>query len=140
MAGLGNWAAVAEHVGTKGQESCRQHYYDIYIDSPAFPEPVPAPSMAFIDKLQVGALGSPPVDGYSGVLLPLKLLQISQLQPSCSNLDVATSPAGWQGQAKGAHWGCPAGSRPSARGSASCFSGRGLCGPVRRGICHGSTS
>lgn len=62
MAGLGNWAAVAEHVGTKGQDSCRQHYYDIYINSPAFPEPVPAPSMAFIDKLQVGALGSPPVD------------------------------------------------------------------------------
>ncbi len=53
MAGLGNWAAVAEHVGTKSQETCKQHYYDIYISSPAFPEPMPAPSMASIDKLQV---------------------------------------------------------------------------------------
>lgn len=53
MAGLGNWAAVAEHVGTKNQEACKQHYYGIYINSPAFPEPVPAPSMASIDKLQV---------------------------------------------------------------------------------------
>lgn len=57
MAGLGNWAAVAEHVGTKGQDACRQHYYGIYINSPAFPEPLSAPSMASIDKLQVGALG-----------------------------------------------------------------------------------
>ena len=56
MAGLGNWAAVAEHVGTKGQDACQQHYYEIYINSPAFPEPLPAPSMASIDKLQVGAL------------------------------------------------------------------------------------
>ena len=53
MAGLGNWAAVAEHVGTKGQDACRQHYYDIYINCQSFPEPMPAPSMASIDKLQV---------------------------------------------------------------------------------------
>ena len=53
MAGLGNWAAVAEHVGTKSQDACRQHYYGIYIDSPAFPEPMPAASMASVDKLQV---------------------------------------------------------------------------------------
>lgn len=71
MAGLGNWAAVAEHVGTKGQDSCRQHYYDTYINSPAFPEPVPAPSMAFIDKLQVSALGSRLFMISAGMLLPL---------------------------------------------------------------------
>ena len=53
MAGLGNWSAVAEHVGTKGQDACRQHYYDIYINCQSFPEPMPAPSMASIDKLQV---------------------------------------------------------------------------------------
>ena len=53
MAGLGNWAAVAEHVGTKGQDACRQHYYDIYINCQSFPEPMPAASMASIDKLQV---------------------------------------------------------------------------------------
>ena len=53
MGGLGNWAAVAEHVGTKGQDACRQHYYDIYINCLSFPEPMPAPSMASIDKLQV---------------------------------------------------------------------------------------
>ena len=62
MAGLGNWTAVAEHVGTKSQQACKQHYYDIYINSPAFPEPMPAPSMASIDKLQVCHLIQPKHD------------------------------------------------------------------------------
>jgi hypothetical protein len=53
MFGLGNWTAVAEHVGTKGQEGCRDHYYSVYIDSPAFPEPAPLPSMANVNQLQV---------------------------------------------------------------------------------------
>ena len=59
MAGLGNWASVAEHVGTKSQEACKQHYYNVYINSPAFPEPMPAPSMALIDRLQVSHLMQP---------------------------------------------------------------------------------
>lgn len=50
----------------------------------------------------------------TGVLPPLQLLQFSELQLSCSNPDVAMPSAGWQGQAEGAHWGCPAGSQPSA--------------------------
>lgn len=53
MFGFGNWAAVAEHVGTKGQQDCRSHYYSVYIDSPAFPEPAPLPSMANVNQLQV---------------------------------------------------------------------------------------
>lgn len=53
MFGLGNWAAVAEHVGTKGAVDCQQHYTSVYINSPAFPEPMPLASMANINQLQV---------------------------------------------------------------------------------------
>ena len=53
MFGLGNWAAVAEHVGTKDAHDCQQHYNSVYINSPAFPEPMPLASMANINQLQV---------------------------------------------------------------------------------------
>ncbi|KAL4320948.1 hypothetical protein HN51_065118 [Arachis hypogaea] len=39
MYGLGNWAEVAEHVGTKNKESCIEHYRNIYLNSPFFPLP-----------------------------------------------------------------------------------------------------
>ncbi|EIE22880.1 hypothetical protein COCSUDRAFT_1634, partial [Coccomyxa subellipsoidea C-169] len=52
MFGLGNWAAVAEHVGTKGAADCQQHYTSVYINSPAFPEPTPLASMANVNQLQ----------------------------------------------------------------------------------------
>ncbi|KAJ7946422.1 Transcriptional adapter [Quillaja saponaria] len=39
MYGLGNWAEVAEHVGTKTKEHCIDHYTDIYLSSPYFPLP-----------------------------------------------------------------------------------------------------
>ena len=53
MFGLGNWAAIGEHVGTKSQEECRAHYNSVYINSPAFPEPTPLPSMANLNRVQV---------------------------------------------------------------------------------------
>ncbi len=53
MFGMGNWAAVAEHVGTKGAADCQQHYTSVYINSPAFPEPTPLASMANVNQLQV---------------------------------------------------------------------------------------
>lgn len=37
--GLGNWAEVAEHVGTKSKEQCLEHYRNIYLNSPFFPLP-----------------------------------------------------------------------------------------------------
>ncbi|XP_010540843.1 PREDICTED: transcriptional adapter ADA2b isoform X2 [Tarenaya hassleriana] len=37
--GLGNWAEVAEHVGTKSKELCLEHYRNIYLNSPFFPLP-----------------------------------------------------------------------------------------------------
>ncbi|KFK26543.1 hypothetical protein AALP_AA8G262500 [Arabis alpina] len=37
--GLGNWAEVAEHVGTKTKEQCLDHYRNIYLNSPFFPLP-----------------------------------------------------------------------------------------------------
>ncbi|KAK7245974.1 hypothetical protein RIF29_40830 [Crotalaria pallida] len=39
MYGLGNWAEVAEHVGTKNKESCIEHYKNVYLNSPFFPLP-----------------------------------------------------------------------------------------------------
>ena len=54
MYGLGNWAAVAEHVGTKGEAACRGHYYAVYVDVPSFPEPTPLPAMLHVNQAQVG--------------------------------------------------------------------------------------
>ncbi|XP_057960996.1 transcriptional adapter ADA2b [Malania oleifera] len=39
MYGLGNWAEVAEHVGTKSKEHCIDHYTNVYLNSPYFPLP-----------------------------------------------------------------------------------------------------
>lgn len=39
MYGLGNWAEVAEHVGTKSKSECIDHYNAVYMNSPCFPLP-----------------------------------------------------------------------------------------------------
>ncbi|CAN6484971.1 unnamed protein product [Victoria cruziana] len=39
MYGLGNWAEVAEHVGTKTKAQCIDHYNTAYVNSPCFPLP-----------------------------------------------------------------------------------------------------
>ncbi|KAL5574902.1 hypothetical protein UlMin_016601 [Ulmus minor] len=39
MYGLGNWAEIAEHVGTKNKENCINHYTNVYMNSPLFPLP-----------------------------------------------------------------------------------------------------
>ncbi|OVA20155.1 zinc finger protein [Macleaya cordata] len=39
MYGLGNWAEVAEHVGTKSKAQCIDHYTSTYMNSPCFPLP-----------------------------------------------------------------------------------------------------
>ncbi|KAJ4976603.1 hypothetical protein NE237_001709 [Protea cynaroides] len=39
MYGLGNWAEVAEHVGTKTKAQCIDHYTTAYMNSPCFPLP-----------------------------------------------------------------------------------------------------
>lgn len=51
MYGLGNWPAVAEHVGVKSKEAVRAHYRQIYLLSKHFPEPEPAPQMANVPLL-----------------------------------------------------------------------------------------
>lgn len=40
MYGLGNWGDVADHVGTQISDDCKEHYYDVYMNSPYFPLPV----------------------------------------------------------------------------------------------------
>lgn len=40
LQGLGNWQAVAEHVGTRTKEEVEQHYKAVYIDSQDWPLPV----------------------------------------------------------------------------------------------------
>ncbi|KAI9123656.1 hypothetical protein K1719_004956 [Acacia pycnantha] len=39
MYGLGNWAEVAEHVGTKNKEACIEHYRNVCLNSKTFPLP-----------------------------------------------------------------------------------------------------
>ncbi|TVU44992.1 hypothetical protein EJB05_04458 [Eragrostis curvula] len=39
MYGLGNWAEVAEHVGTKSKAQCIEHYMTAYMNSPCYPLP-----------------------------------------------------------------------------------------------------
>eukprot|EP00268_Persea_americana_P032310 TRINITY_DN3172_c0_g1_i1.p1 TRINITY_DN3172_c0_g1~~TRINITY_DN3172_c0_g1_i1.p1 ORF type:complete len:597 (-),score=135.98 TRINITY_DN3172_c0_g1_i1:296-2086(-) len=39
MYGLGNWAEVAEHVGTKSRQQCIEHYKSAYLNSPCYPLP-----------------------------------------------------------------------------------------------------
>lgn len=38
--GLGNWQAIAEHIGTRTKDEVEQHYNSVYIDSPNWPIPV----------------------------------------------------------------------------------------------------
>ena len=40
LQGLGNWQAIAEHVGTRTKEEVEQHYKSVYIDSQEWPLPV----------------------------------------------------------------------------------------------------
>lgn len=56
MYGLGNWPAVAEHVGVKSQEAVKRHYRQIYLLSKDFPAPQPAPEMANVRLLAPGDL------------------------------------------------------------------------------------
>ncbi|KAJ3557886.1 hypothetical protein NM688_g1229 [Phlebia brevispora] len=39
LQGLGNWQAIAEHVGTRTKEEVEKHYKSVYIDSPDWPLP-----------------------------------------------------------------------------------------------------
>uniref|UniRef100_A0A1D1XW14 Transcriptional adapter n=2 Tax=Anthurium amnicola TaxID=1678845 RepID=A0A1D1XW14_9ARAE len=39
MYGLGNWAEVSEHVGTKSKGQCIDHYTTYYLNSPCYPLP-----------------------------------------------------------------------------------------------------
>ncbi|KAA8519204.1 hypothetical protein F0562_013460 [Nyssa sinensis] len=39
MYGMGNWAEISEHVGTKSKEQCIEHYTNAFMNSPYFPLP-----------------------------------------------------------------------------------------------------
>ena len=54
MFGIGNWVGVAEHVGNKSPERCKQHYFDTYIHVESFPHPTPAPELANLTEVCVG--------------------------------------------------------------------------------------
>jgi transcriptional adapter 2-alpha len=49
--GLGNWADIAEHVGTKNRYECEFHYWTTYIDVPTFP--IPPPRQAIVEDVHV---------------------------------------------------------------------------------------
>ncbi|KDQ55691.1 hypothetical protein JAAARDRAFT_48581 [Jaapia argillacea MUCL 33604] len=39
LQGLGNWQAIAEHIGTRTKEEVEEHYNSVYVDSPDWPLP-----------------------------------------------------------------------------------------------------
>ncbi|EGO00398.1 hypothetical protein SERLA73DRAFT_122418 [Serpula lacrymans var. lacrymans S7.3] len=39
LQGMGNWQAIAEHVGTRTKEEVEKHYNTVYVDSPNWPLP-----------------------------------------------------------------------------------------------------
>ena len=40
MQGLGNWGAIAEHIGTRTKQEVEEHYNAVYSNSPHWPLPV----------------------------------------------------------------------------------------------------
>ena len=40
LQGIGNWQAIAEHVGTRTKDEIEKHYNEVYVDSPDWPLPV----------------------------------------------------------------------------------------------------
>lgn len=42
LQGLGNWQAIAEHVGTRTKEEAEEHYNTVYVTSQDWPLPVSA--------------------------------------------------------------------------------------------------
>lgn len=50
LQGLGNWQAVAEHIGTRTKEEVEQHYNAVYINSPNWPLPVCIPTCGVIPQ------------------------------------------------------------------------------------------
>ena len=40
LQGLGNWQAIAEHIGTRTKDEVEEHYKSVYINSPNWPLPV----------------------------------------------------------------------------------------------------
>lgn len=43
LQGIGNWQAIAEHVGTRAKDEIEKHYNEVYVDSPDWPLPVSQP-------------------------------------------------------------------------------------------------
>jgi len=40
LQGLGNWQAIAEHIGTRTKDEVEDHYKSVYVNSPNWPLPV----------------------------------------------------------------------------------------------------
>ncbi len=49
--GPGNWVSVSEHVGNKSPDSCKQHYFQTYIDVDSFPFPMVAPELINLSEV-----------------------------------------------------------------------------------------
>ncbi|KAI8058096.1 hypothetical protein BDF22DRAFT_739499 [Syncephalis plumigaleata] len=37
--GMGNWASIGDHIGTKTKEQCESHYLNVFVNSPNWPLP-----------------------------------------------------------------------------------------------------
>nr|WLQ69508.1 MYB protein [Zingiber officinale] len=68
MYGLGNWAEVAEHVGTKSKAQCIDHYTTSYLNSPCYP----LPDMSHVNgknRKELLAMAKVQVEGKKGTSL-----------------------------------------------------------------------
>lgn len=60
LQGLGNWQAIAEHVGTRTKEEVEKHYTAVYIDSPDWPLPVRRVTVEGLSKADTKATADGP--------------------------------------------------------------------------------
>ncbi|XP_052207012.1 transcriptional adapter ADA2-like isoform X5 [Diospyros lotus] len=81
MYGLGNWAEVAEHVGTKSKAQCTDHYNAIYMNSPCFP----LPDMSHVmgkNREELLAMAKEQGEAKKGIASPVELTPKEEPQPS----------------------------------------------------------
>ncbi|XP_011625124.1 transcriptional adapter ADA2 isoform X1 [Amborella trichopoda] len=93
MYGLGNWAEVAEHVGTKSKAQCIDHHTIAYINSPCYP----LPDMSRVNgknRKELLAMAKVQTEGKKGFSAPGEILPKEESPFSPTRLKVEEAPTG----------------------------------------------
>lgn len=95
--GFDNWTDVAGHMGTKGAEECRVHYYRCYLGSATAPLPDPARPLMSARAAGGSARSSNGAGGASatsdGALAALNRKTIRALEEAGENVSIKVYPA-----------------------------------------------